>query len=64
MSISLTPDGEPHTVPDCPACDVAMNTAHKGHALVLYVCPCCGGALTVPPTKLPVDIPPVPLQKA
>jgi hypothetical protein len=62
MSPSLLPDADAPPL-KCPACDVVMHAAHRGHASVLYVCPCCGGALTVPPIALPGHVPSVPMEK-
>jgi hypothetical protein len=63
MSAKLPSDAEPTAPQKCPSCAVVMHQAHKGHTYILYVCPCCAGALSVPPTAHPVPIPTVPLEK-
>jgi hypothetical protein len=40
-----------------------MTAAVVGQATVLYVCPCCGVAVSDPPTMPAAAIPPVPMQK-
>ena len=64
MPVNLPPTAEPPAGQNCPTFAVVMYAAHRGHTYVLYVCPCCAGALTVPPMVFSVPLPTVPLEKA
>jgi hypothetical protein len=63
MPAKLPPDAKPPATQTCPTCAVVMLPAHRGHTYVLYVCPCCAGALSVPPTVLSFPIPTVGMEK-
>ncbi len=35
----------------CPECAAVMRLVHRGRFATLYVCPACGGTLTLPPPE-------------